>query len=133
MSGHIGDSGPHGDGVNGDDPYGVDEGETAAPDARYLRLQVELVMEITDPDRLTAAALDQITADEYLPDAERLRAREAVRRDEAEALAYLVDPFGPAGNVPGVELVQASWNSAHTEYDPDDQEWDFSDDEGDEG
>ena len=97
---------------------------------RYLRLQVELVMEITDTDGMTSAALDQISGDDYLPDDERTRAREAVRRDEAEALAYLVDPFDLVSTVPGLELVQASWNSAHTEYDPDDEEWDFYEDAG---
>jgi hypothetical protein len=101
-----------------------------APDSggpRHVRLQVELVVEITDGDGLTAAALDQIADDAYLPDDERGHARAAVRQDEAEALAYLVDPFDLVNGIPGVELVQASWNSAHIDYDPDDEEWDFAD------
>jgi hypothetical protein len=95
---------------------------------RHLRLQVELVLEITDAGELTSAALDQIAGDEYLPEEERGHARAAVQRDEAEALAYLVDPFDLVSGVPGVDLVQASWNSAHIEYDPDDEEWDFYED-----
>ncbi|MDI5966874.1 hypothetical protein POF43_029785 [Streptomyces sp. SL54] len=94
-----------------------------------MRLQVELVLEITDDTELTTAALEQIQGDDQLPDAERDRSREAVRRDESEALAYLVDPFDLVNGVPGVDLVQASWNSAHIEYDPDDEEWEFFDDE----
>jgi hypothetical protein len=106
------------------------EAAPTAPDApdgttRHVRLQVELVMEITDGRALTSAALDQIAGDAYLPDDEREHARDAVEGDEAEALAYLVDPFDLVSAVPGVELVQASWNSAHIEYDPDDEEWDL--------
>jgi hypothetical protein len=119
MSTHIDSDGSG----NGDDS-GNGEGTT-----RYLRLQVELVMEITDAGRMTSAALDQIAGDEYLPDEERKHARDAVQRDESEALAYLVDPFDLVSGVPGVELVQASWNSAHSEYDPDDEEWDFYEDD----
>ncbi len=102
----------------------------AAQGTRHVRLQVELVLEITDESGLTSAALDQIAGDAYLPDQERAHARDAVQRDEAEALAYLVDPFDLVSGVPGVELVQASWNSAHIEYDPDDEEWDFYEDDG---
>lgn len=114
--------------------------EGAEPATRYLRLQVELVMEITDPGVLASAALEQLQDENLLPDSERARAREAVRRDESEALALLIDPFDLVNDLPGVELVQASWNSAHTEYDPDDEEWDFyegedegADEEGDAG
>ncbi|MDI5970117.1 hypothetical protein POF50_012335 [Streptomyces sp. SL13] len=113
------DNGPDATPVTSDD----------APVTRYLRLQVELVLEITDDTELTTAALEQIQGDDQLPDAERDRSREAVRRDESEALAYLVDPFDLVNGVPGVDLVQASWNSAHIEYDPDDEEWEFFDDE----
>jgi hypothetical protein len=97
--------------------------------ARYIRLQVELVMEITDAGELTGAALQEIEGDEFMPDDERTHATDAVRRDEAEALAYLVDPFDLVNSVPGIELVQASWTSAHTEYDPDAEEWDLYEDE----
>ncbi|GAA1883702.1 hypothetical protein [Streptantibioticus ferralitis] len=97
--------------------------------ARYIRLQVDLVMEITDPDELTEAAVAQIDGDEFMPEDERAHARDAVQRDEAEALAYLVDPFGLVNGVAGIELVQASWSSAHTEYDPDSDEWDLYEEE----
>lgn len=95
----------------------------------YVRLQVELVVEITDREQLTDAALDQIGGDDYLPDEERSQARTAVHQDESEALAHLVDPFDLVTTVPGIELVQASWSCAHTEYDPDSDEWDLYDDE----
>jgi hypothetical protein len=96
---------------------------------RHLRLQVELVLEITGSGELTDAALDQIGGDEYMPDDERQHAEASVRQDESEALAYLVDPFDLVTSVPGIELVQASWSCAHTEYDPDSDEWDLYDDE----
>jgi hypothetical protein len=96
---------------------------------RYVRLQVELVLEVNDQDQLTGAALDHIGADESMPDEERSHAEAAVRQDESEALAYLVDPFDLVTTVPGIELVQASWSCAHTEYDPDSDEWDLYEDE----
>ena len=100
---------------------------------RYVRLRVDLVLEIDDPEALTGAALERIAADELLPDQERAHARSAVREDEAEALAYLVDPFDLVAEVPGVELAQASWSSEEIEYDPDDEDWDLDEeDEGDE-
>ncbi|MCQ4043359.1 hypothetical protein ACFOSC_02040 [Streptantibioticus rubrisoli] len=103
-------------------------GNGEAP-ARYIRLQVDLVMEITDTDELTRAAVEQIDGDEFMPDDERAHARDAVQRDEAEALAYLIDPFGLVNGVSGVELVQASWSSAHAEYDPESDEWDLYEEE----
>ncbi|MEU1615731.1 hypothetical protein ACFZAU_06805 [Streptomyces sp. NPDC008238] len=98
---------------------------------RYVRLQVELVLEITGSGELTDAALDQIGGDDYMPDDERQHAEASVRQDESEALAYLVDPFDLVTSVPGIELVQASWSCAHTEYDPDSDEWDLYGDEAD--
>ncbi len=106
-------------------PENAADNDTAT---RYVRLQVELVMEITDTVELTGAALAEIDSDEFMPDDERAHARDAVSRDEAEALAYLVDPFDLVTSVPGIELVQASWSSAHTEYDPDAEDWDLYED-----
>ncbi|MEW2519583.1 hypothetical protein [Actinacidiphila alni] len=100
---------------------------------RYVRLQVELVLEVSGPDELRAAALDHIAADEYMPPQERLHARDAVGNDESEALAYLVDPADLLSAVPGVDLVQASWSCAHTEYDPDSDEWDLDDEDAADG
>jgi hypothetical protein len=99
---------------------------------QHLRLQVELVLEITEARALTGAALDHIAGDDYLPADERTHAETAVRGDEAEALAYLVDPTDLVAELPGVELVQASWSCAHTDYDPDSDAWDLyeTDDEG---
>ncbi|WP_405723985.1 hypothetical protein OG607_16750 [Streptomyces sp. NBC_01537] len=96
---------------------------------RYVRLQVELVLEVTDSGQLAGAALDHIGGDDFMPDDERSHAEAAVKQDESEALAYLVDPFDLVTTVPGIELVQASWSCAHTEYDPDSDEWDLYEDE----
>lgn len=95
--------------------------------SRFVRLRVELVLEIEEPEALTGAALERIAADEFMPDEERAHARAAVREDEAEALAYLVDPFDLVAEVPGVDLAQASWSSEQIDYDPDDEEWKLDD------
>ncbi|WP_242580967.1 hypothetical protein [Streptomyces sp. MST-110588] len=101
----------------------MSNGETS----RFVRLHVELVMEVTDSDQLTGAALDHIGGDESLRDTERRHAQEMVEEDPAEALAYLVDPFDLVTTVPGVELAQASWSSEEIEYDPEAAEWDLED------
>jgi len=89
---------------------------------RHVRLQVELVLEVTDADRLTGAALARVGDDEPSPE------------NEADALACLVDPVGLVEGVPGVQLARASWSCAHTEYDPDaDDEWDLYEDMDEEG
>lgn len=100
--------------------------------SRYVRLHVELVLEISDPEQLTAAALTRIASDESMPDEERAHARSAVREDEAEALAYLVEPSELVSEVPGVELAQASWSSEEIDYDPEAVEWDLDDEDEDE-
>ncbi|MFP3988316.1 hypothetical protein U9R90_12555 [Streptomyces sp. E11-3] len=92
--------------------------------SRFVRLRVELVLEVTDSTELTDAALGRIAHDESMPDAERAHADAAVREDAAEALAYLVDPFDLVSEVPGVDLAQASWSSEPVEYDPDAPDWD---------
>ncbi|MEU8567690.1 hypothetical protein AB0C51_04855 [Streptomyces pathocidini] len=96
---------------------------TTAETARFVRLRVELVLEVTDSGELTGAALDHIDADESMPDNERGHAKASVQEDEAEALAYLVDPFDLIGGVPGTELTQASWTSEEIDYDPSSDEW----------
>lgn len=100
--------------------------------SRYVRLRVELVLEVGTPEALSAAALARIVADESMPDDERTHAQSAVREDAAEALAYLVEPFDLIKEVPGVELAQASWTSEQIDYDPDAVEWDLDDDDDDE-
>ncbi|OEJ33458.1 hypothetical protein BGK67_20875 [Streptomyces subrutilus] len=99
--------------------------------SRYVRLRVDLVLEVPDPQALTGAALDHIKADEFMPDEERGHAESAVREDESEALAYLVDPTDLVADIPGVELAQASWSSEPVEYDPESMEWDLDEEDGD--
>ncbi|MGW0565337.1 hypothetical protein ACWDZ4_33255 [Streptomyces sp. NPDC003016] len=99
--------------------------------SRFVRLQVELVLEISDAEALTGAALAHVTEDTHVQDAERTHARSAVREDVAEALAHLVDPFDLIGDVPGVELAQASWSSERIDYNPDAVEWDLDEDDED--
>jgi hypothetical protein len=103
---------------------------TTSETSRYVRLRVELVLEVGDPGELTGAALDRIAADEFMPDEERAHAESAVREDEAEAIAYLVDPFDLVSDVPGVELAQASWSSEQIDYDPDAEDWDLDEEDG---
>ncbi|MFD0271988.1 hypothetical protein ACFVGY_36285 [Streptomyces sp. NPDC127106] len=98
--------------------------------SRYVRLRVDLVLEVPDAEALTGAALDHISADESMPDDERGHAEAAVREDESEALAYLVDPTDLVVDVPGVELVQASWSSEPVEYDPESLEYDLDEEDG---
>ncbi|MFB6991875.1 hypothetical protein ACFC0C_39350 [Streptomyces sp. NPDC056178] len=106
--------------------------------SQFVRLRVEMVLEITDPDALSGTALESIAAEYGEPGGEaaeeRVRAEEAVREDGAEALASLVDPFDLVSEVPGVELAQASWSSETVDYDPDDPDgWDLDEDEDEDG
>ena len=64
-----------------------------------------------------------------MPADERAHAEGAVTEDTAEALAYLVDPFDLVGDLPGVELAQASWSSEQIDYDPDSPDWDLDEDD----
>lgn len=95
------------------------------------------MLEIVDSGELTGGALDRIAADESMPDEERAHAQSAVREEEAEAVAYLIDPFDLVSEVPGVELAQASWSTDQIdhdpegiEYDPDAEEWDQDEEDG---
>lgn len=89
------------------------------------------MIEVDDSEALTGAALERIADDEFMPDAERTHAQSAVSEDDAEALAYLVDPFDLVGEVPGIELAQASWSSEEIEYDPDSDDWQLDADDDD--
>jgi hypothetical protein len=93
---------------------------------------VELVVEVDDPEKVTAAALARIGDDPDMPADERTHAEGAVTEDTAEALAYLVDPFDLVSGIPGVELAQASWSSEQIDYDPDSPDWDLDEDDEDE-
>lgn len=100
--------------------------------SRFVRLRVELVLEIEDAGAVTKAALRRLAADTDLPADERVHAEGAVTEDTAEALAYLVDPFDLVSEVPGVDLAQASWSSEPVDYDPDSPDWDLDEDDVDE-
>ncbi|MDG4864179.1 hypothetical protein P8605_39165 [Streptomyces sp. T-3] len=104
--------------------------------SRFVRLRVELVLDVTDAEALTGAALQRIGEDEHMPAEERTHAEASVREDDAEAVAYLVDPFDLVGDVPGVELAQASWSTEAVDHDPDAEDWDddeYGDEDDDEG
>ncbi|MBB5939180.1 hypothetical protein [Streptomyces zagrosensis] len=97
--------------------------------SRFVRLRVELVLDITDADQLAVAALEQIQSDAFMPEEERGHARTAIREDHAEALAYLIDPYDLVKEVPGLELAQASWSSEQIDYDPDTEVWGLDDED----
>ncbi|NYI06047.1 hypothetical protein [Allostreptomyces psammosilenae] len=86
---------------------------------RYVRLQVELVVELTDEEALRNGAVEHIRADEYMPEEDREPALESVQEDASEAVAYFIDPFDLVSDIPGVELAQASWQSEIATFDPD--------------
>ncbi|MEU6544411.1 hypothetical protein [Streptomyces sp. NPDC046859] len=102
---------------------------------RFVRLRLELVLEVADEAAVRAAALGRIedeAAEGGLPDDERAHAETVVTEDTAEALAYLVDPFDLVSEVPGIELAQASWSTEAIDYDPHSPEWDLGGDDGEE-
>ncbi|MDX3803259.1 hypothetical protein [Streptomyces sp. AK04-3B] len=100
--------------------------------SRFVRIRVEVLLEVHDQDAVATAALRRLADDPEIPDDERVHAEAAVTEDTAEALAYLVDPFDLVGEVPGVELQQASWSSERVDHDPDSPEWDLDEDDLDE-
>ncbi|MFJ2650956.1 hypothetical protein ACIO1C_30080 [Streptomyces sp. NPDC087420] len=106
---------------------------TTSETSRFVRLRVELVLEIEGPEPLSAAALGRIVADDGMREDERAHAEATVREDPAEALAYLVEPYDLVRDVPGVELAQASWTSEEIDYDPDAVEWALDEDDEAEG
>lgn len=90
---------------------------------------MELIVEVADPDAVTKAALRRVADDTDMPEVERVYTETAVTEDTAEALAYLVDPAVLVGEVPGVDLAQASWSSEQIDYDPDSPDWALGDDD----
>ncbi|MFH8988870.1 hypothetical protein [Streptomyces sp. NPDC017940] len=98
--------------------------------SRFVRLRVELVVQVDGSEDLRGTALGRIAEDPHMPAAEREHAEAAVKEDDAEALAYLVDPVDLIGEVPGVELTQASWSSEVIDYDPDSPDWDPDEHDG---
>ncbi|MEU9555315.1 hypothetical protein [Streptomyces fumanus] len=97
--------------------------------SRFVRVRVDLVLEVGNEEEVTAAALARIAGEGGLPDAERAHAEGAVTADTAEALAHLVDPFDLVSEVPGVELRQASWSAERVDLDPDSPDWDLDEDD----
>ncbi|MCN9243875.1 hypothetical protein NGF19_24355 [Streptomyces sp. RY43-2] len=91
--------------------------------SRYVRIRTELVVKVDDAGAVTKAALCRIAEDPDMPEGERAYTEGAVADDAAEALAYLVDPSDLLGDLPGVELAQASWSSESIDYDPDSPDW----------
>lgn len=108
-------------------------GMSTTETSQFVRLRVELVVEVEDVEALTGAALGRISGDADMPADERAHAESAVTEDTAEAIAYLIDPFDLVGEVPGVELAQASWSSESIDYDPDSPEWGLDEDDEGEG
>ncbi|WP_406409704.1 hypothetical protein OG923_12895 [Streptomyces halstedii] len=123
---------------------------STSPTTQFVRLRVDLVLEITDAEALTGTALEHLATDRTaaatpggIPDTsagetaeghfsgERTHTEEAVREDAAEAIASLIDPFDLVGEVPGIELAQASWAGETIEYDPEAEDWTVGDDEDD--
>lgn len=96
--------------------------------SQFVRLRVELVLDVTDAEQLAVAAREQIDGDPFMPAEEREHARLAIRDDQAEALAYLIDPGDLVKEVPGLELAQASWSSEPIDFDPDAEVWGLDDD-----
>ncbi|MGW2639499.1 hypothetical protein [Streptomyces sp. NPDC001348] len=102
---------------------------SAEETSRFVRLRVELVLEVEDDEAVTRTALRRLAQEPELPDGERAQTEGAVTEDTAEALAYLVDPFDLVSEVPGVELQQASWSTERIDYDPDSPDWDLDEDD----
>ncbi|MFF4587012.1 hypothetical protein [Streptomyces sp. NPDC001388] len=98
--------------------------------SRFVRLRVDLVVEVHDEDELRRAAVERIAGDPEASDAESAQAVSVVTEDTAEALAGLVDPLDLVSGVPGVELQQASWSCERIDHDPDSPEWDLDEDDG---
>jgi hypothetical protein len=96
---------------------------------RFVRLDVQLVLEIDDPDALRRTARDRVAGDGTLPNGERGRIETVVTHDTAEALAYLVDPFDLVSALPGIELTQTSWSAEHIGRGPDSPRADHSGDD----
>lgn len=97
--------------------------------SRFVRLRVELVVEVGDADAVAKSALSRIADDSDMPEGERAYTESAVTEDTAEALAYLVDPSYLVSDVPGVEVAQASWSSEEIDYDPESPDWAFGEDD----
>ncbi|WP_037608091.1 hypothetical protein [Streptacidiphilus rugosus] len=93
---------------------------------RFIRLQIELIVEVVDEKALQAAALEQVENDEYLEDDERAEAVEAINIDPSGAIAHFVDPVAMLEGIPGVELAEAGWETQPVDYDEENEDWELS-------
>ncbi|KWW97569.1 hypothetical protein TH66_18470 [Carbonactinospora thermoautotrophica] len=85
----------------------------------FVRISLELIVELTDEEALRAAAVESVRTADYLSDEMRADALEAIEEDIAEAVTHLIDPHVLIDDVPGVEAHEAEWVSELVEYDPD--------------
>ncbi len=85
---------------------------------RFVRISLELIVELTDEEALRAAAVESLRTADYLPDEMRADALEAVEEDISEAVTHLIDPHDLIEGVPGIEAHEAEWVSELVEYDP---------------
>ncbi|MEY9843853.1 hypothetical protein [Streptacidiphilus sp. MAP5-3] len=92
---------------------------------RYIRLQIELIVEIVDEKALQAAALEQVEKDGYLEDDERAEAVEAINVDPSGAIAHFIDPVAMLEAIPGVELAEAGWETQPVDYDEENEDWEL--------
>lgn len=89
---------------------------------QFIRLSLDIVLEVTDEGLLRAAALEAVKGDEDLSAEERNDAVAAIEADLAESVSYLIDPFRLVAEVPGTELSEAGWQSEGAEYVPEDED-----------
>lgn len=89
---------------------------------QFIRLSLDIVLEVTDEGALRAAALEAVKGDEDLSAEERTDAVAAIEADLAESVSYLIDPFRLVEGVQGTELSEAGWQSEGAEYVPDDED-----------
>ncbi|MBP2473021.1 hypothetical protein JOF53_001893 [Crossiella equi] len=99
---------------------------TTETESRFIRLNVELIVELTDFEELKKGALEQLNADTEITDEARAEAIASLEGDPADALSYFIDPFAVVNEAPGIDLVEVGWDGEVTDYDPD------AEDEGDE-
>lgn len=96
---------------------------------QFIRLSLDIVLEVTDEAALRTAALGAVKGDDDLNAEERADAVAAIDADVAESVSYLIDPFALVADVPGTELSEAGWQSEGVEYVPEDED-ELDEDEG---
>lgn len=109
-------------------------GAAVTPPARRLRLEVELYVDIDDPDALRDAALAALGEPAHLDasdgddgDAERQARAKEVREDPASALSVLLEPFVLIDEIPGVAPRESAHSIQVDESDGLDDDWEVED------